>query len=161
MLVWVASLQTLATGKTVADTRMIQRNPKSITMFNEDFSRTYTRIAERTIELAAESAAAGETEQIQLVAQDPSTSIGFNLPDGPPPEDLRLEGPGTEELDVKQVRAYLQRKWEIFEGFPPRFREALKTENLDEVNKVLGRMGVKEAEELVELLQEGGMLSFR
>jgi cell division cycle protein 37 len=36
----------------------------------------------------------------------------------------------------------------------------LKTEKLDEVNKVLGRMKVAEAENIVELMQEGGMLSF-
>jgi len=38
---------------------------------------------------------------------------------------------------------------------------ALKTEKLDEVNKVLGKMKVAEAENIVELMQEGGMLSFR
>jgi cell division cycle protein 37 len=38
---------------------------------------------------------------------------------------------------------------------------ALQTEKLDEVNKVLGRMKVAEAESVVELMQEGGMLSFR
>jgi cell division cycle protein 37 len=55
----------------------------------------------------------------------------------------------------------LQRKWDIFQQFPDKFREALLTENLDEVNKVLGRMKVAEAENVVELMQEGGMLSFR
>lgn len=47
-----------------------------------------------------------------------------------------------------------------FQKLPPRFQEALKTENLDKVNKVLGDMKVSEAEKIVELLQEGGMLSF-
>lgn len=140
--------------------RMIQKNPKSLQMFNEDLQNTYTRIAQRTKEMAAEEEAMGEREQIQLVAEDPNLTIGFNLPEGPPPEDLRLEGPGTEELDVEQVRAYLQRKWDIFQSFPPAFKTALQTEKLDEVNKVLGRMKVAEAEPLVELLQEAGMLSF-
>lgn len=87
--------------------RMIAKNPKSITMFNEDFTRTYGRIASRTVEILAEEAAKGggegETEQIQLVAEDPSVQIGFNLPDGPPPEDLRVEGEGAEEMDIEQV----------------------------------------------------------
>lgn len=142
---------------------MIQKNPKSITMFNEDFQRTYNRIATRTREILAEEVAAGpsgEREQIQLVATDPNMTIDFNIPDGPPPEDFRLEGEGAEELDVEQVRAWLQRKWEIFKGFPPQFQDALRTENLDKVNKVLGNMTVSEAEKIVELLQEGGMLSF-
>lgn len=131
-------------------------------MFNEDFQRTYNRIATRTREILAEEAAApsGEREQIQLVATDPNMTIAFNLPDGPPPEKILLEGEGVEELDMEQVRAWLQQKWDIFKSFPPRFQEALKTENLDKVNKVLGDMKVPEAEKIVELLQEGGMLSF-
>jgi cell division cycle protein 37 len=94
---------------------MIAKNPKSITMFNEDFARTYNRIASRTIEILAEEAASGqgpdgsgEVEQIQLVAEDPNVKIGFNLPDGPPPADLRVEGEGAEEMDIEQVRHLLR-----------------------------------------------------
>ncbi|WWC67564.1 uncharacterized protein I206_101473 [Kwoniella pini CBS 10737] len=140
--------------------KMISRNPKSIEMFMQDFNQTYTRIATRTVEMIAEEEAAGEREQIQLVAEDPSVEIGFNLPDGPPPVDLRLEGEGTEEMDIEQVKAFLQRKWDIFQAFPDNLKNALKTEKLDEVNKVLGKMKVAEAEKVVELMQEGGMLSF-
>ncbi|WVR04327.1 hypothetical protein IAU60_001327 [Kwoniella sp. DSM 27419] len=140
--------------------KMISRNPKSIEMFNQDFKQTYERIARRTVELIAEEEAAGEREQIQLVAEDPSMTIGFNLPDGPPPDDLRLEGEGTEEMDIEQVKAFLQRKWDIFQSFPESLKSALKTESLDEVNKVLGKMKVAEAEDVVGLMQEGGMLSF-
>lgn len=130
-------------------------------MFNDDYMMTYTRIATRTQELLAEEEATrGESEQIQLVAQDPSMEISFNLPDGPPPADLRLEGPGTEDMDVEDVRAYLQRKWEIFQGFSEPLKAAMKTEKLDEVNKVLARMKVADAEKVVEDMQEGGMLSF-
>jgi cell division cycle protein 37 len=87
---------------------MIAKNPKSITMFNEDFARTYNRIATRTKEIIAEEAAAGdgETEQIQLVAEDPNVKIGFNLPDGPPPADLRVEGEGSEQMDIEQVSRF-------------------------------------------------------
>jgi cell division cycle protein 37 len=140
---------------------MIQRNPKSIQMFTQDLEQTYNRISTRTAEMALESSGPeGETEQIQLVAEDPSMQITFNLPDGPPPENLRVEGEGAEELDMDQVRAFLMRKWEIFEGFPEGLKVALKSEKLEEVNKVLGRMKVAEAEEIVGLMQEGGMLSF-
>jgi len=76
-------------------------------MFNEDFARTYNRIATRTEEIMAEEAAAGEVEQIQLVAEDPNVNIGFNLPDGPPPADLRVEGEGSEEMDIEQVSPVL------------------------------------------------------
>ncbi|WWC59077.1 uncharacterized protein I303_101624 [Kwoniella dejecticola CBS 10117] len=140
--------------------KMISRNPKSLEMFMQDFNQTYTRIARRTVEMIAEEEAAGEREQIQLVAEDPSVEIGFNLPDGPPPADLRLEGEGTEDMDIEQVKLFLQHKWDIFQAFPESLRNALKTEKLDEVNKVLGKMKVADAEKVVELMQEGGMLSF-
>ncbi|WVF70201.1 hypothetical protein IAT40_004989 [Kwoniella sp. CBS 6097] len=140
--------------------KMITRNPKSIEMFAQDFKQTYERIARRTVEMVAEEEASGEREQIQLVAEDPNIKIGFNLPDGPPPEDLRLEGEGTEEMDIEQVKLFLQRKWEIFQSFDDRLKEALKSEDLDQVNKVLGKMKVADAEQVVELMQEGGMLSF-
>jgi cell division cycle protein 37 len=140
--------------------RMISQNPKSIGMFLQDLEQTYGRIESRTKELILEDSQT-EREQIQLVAQDDNTTIAFNLPDGPPPAELRLEGEGTEELDIEQVRAFLQRKWDIFQSFDEDFRSALLTEKLDEVNKVLGKMKVSKAEEVVELMQEGGMLSFR
>lgn len=138
---------------------MIAGNPKSVGMFQEDLERTYKRIADRTVELISEEQE--DREQIQLVAQDPNMTIAFNLPDGPAPDDLRLEGEGSEELDIEQVRAFLNRKWEIFQGFDEKLKQALLTEKLDEVNKVLGKMKVPEAENVVELMQEGGMLSFR
>lgn len=140
---------------------MITHNPQSLEMFKQDFARTYTHIEKRSKELAAAAEAeTGEREQIQLVASDPDMKIGFNLPDGPPPADLRIEGEGAEELDMEQVRAFLQHKWELFEAFPDNLKTALRTESLEEVNKVLGRMKVAEAEEVVEKMQEGGMLSF-
>ena len=139
--------------------RMIQKNPKSIAMFSQDFTNTYGRIERRTKEMIEEEAAE-EKEQIQLVAEDPNMTIGFSVPDGPPPENLTVEGEGSEELDVEQVRAWLQRQWEIFDGFPENLKVALKSEKLDEVNKVLAKMKVAEAEEVVGLMQEGNMLSF-
>ncbi len=138
---------------------MIQNNPKSIAMFKDDFVQTYSRISTRTQEMIKEEST--EREQIQLVAEDPSMEIGFNIPDGPPPDDLRLEGEGTEEMDLEAVKAFLQRKWEIFQGFDESFQKALQTEKLDEVNKELAKMSVEKAEGVVELMQEGGMLSFR
>lgn len=141
--------------------RMISHNPKSLKMFADDFSRTYGHIERRSVELAKEAEADdGEREQIQLVAEDPNMKIGFNLPDGPPPAELRVEGEGAEELDMEQVRAFLQHKWELFDAFPAPLKTALQTEKLDEVNKVLAKMSVADAEEVVEQLQEGGMLSF-
>jgi cell division cycle protein 37 len=140
---------------------MITKNPKSIEMFTAQFRQTYEHVVKRSKVLSEEAEAeSGDKEVIQLVAQDPNVKIGFNIPDGPPPEDLRIEGEGADQLDIEQVRAFLQHKWEIFSDFPLDLQEALKTEQLDAVNNVLEKMSVRDAEKVVEDLQEGGMLSF-
>jgi len=141
---------------------MQQAGPKAEAVFQNDVNDTYARMEKRCAEIKKEAEASGDgdREQIQLVAEDPSTTIGFNIPDGPPPENLVLEGEGVQDLDVNEVKAFLQRKWDIFQSFSEDMQKALKTEKLEEVNKVLGKLSVAEAERVVELIQEGGMLSF-
>ena len=43
---------------------------------------------------------------------------------------------------------------ELFDAFPPGLQRALESGSLDEVNKVLGKMSVEEAEEIVGQLGE-------
>ena len=140
---------------------MITGDKRAETVFKDDFEQTYQHLKKR-VKLSQEEAAqdADGREQIQLVAEDPSITITFNVPDGPPPEDLRLEGPGTEELDVEEVRKALQYRWEVFQQLPKDMQEALKTNVLAEVNKVLGAMDVAEAEAVVGALDSGGILNF-
>ncbi|KAL8656295.1 MAG: hypothetical protein Q9226_002714 [Calogaya cf. arnoldii] len=113
-------------------------------VFQEDVNTTYARIRTRCAELAKEkesNSKATETEQIQLHAVDPNTSIHINIPSESP----------SEEVEVKAR--------EIFETFPPGLQRALESGELAKVNEVLGKMSVEEAEEVVEKLGEGGMLS--
>ncbi|KAL8762258.1 MAG: hypothetical protein Q9184_001706 [Pyrenodesmia sp. 2 TL-2023] len=113
-------------------------------VFLDDVNDTYNRIRTRTTEIAKDRASnpkATETEQIQLHAVDPGTSIHINIPSASP----------TEEVEVKAR--------EIFDTFPPGLQRALESGELDKVNEVLGKMSVEEAEEVVEKLGEGGMLS--
>lgn len=112
-------------------------------VFLDDVNSTYERIANRTAELATKPAdpSAGATEQIQLHAVDPGTQININIPQ-----------PGSsDQIEVKAR--------EIFDQFPPGLQRALESGQLDKVNEVLGKMSVGEAEEVVEKLGEGGMLS--
>ena len=74
------------------------------------------------------------------------------MPEGPPPEHLELEGPGTEDLDIEDVRKALQMRWDVFQSFDEPLQNALKSQSLDEVNKVLGSMSVERAEDVVKLL---------
>lgn len=138
--------------------RMVQSDGRALLVFINDVLQTYARVATRSKELSKTDE---PQEQIQLVTEDPSVSVSFNIPDGQPPEHITLEGEGTEDLDPVQVREFLQRRWDIYNSFDPKFREALETQNLDKVNKVLGDIPVPEAEKLVEMLQESGVLSFR
>lgn len=136
--------------------RMISDEKKAQLVFLNDVEGTYDHIAKRVIATAAEEA---EHETIQLMQEDPSKPITFNVPDGPPPEDLRLEGPGTENMDIEEVRKALQLRWDVFESFSDTMKEALKSGSLDNVNKVLGEMKVEDAEEVVKLLEVGGIMN--
>lgn len=112
-------------------------------VFLDDVNSTYERIKNRTAELATKPAdpSTGATEQIQLHAVDPGTQININIPQ-----------PGSSDPIEIKARG-------IFEQFPPGLQRALESGQLDKVNEVLGKMSVEEAEEVVEKLGEGGMLS--
>lgn len=137
--------------------RMFSGDPRARQVFDNDLKETFNMMMSR-----AENAKKEEEskERIQLVAEDPGSTITFNVPEGPPPENIKLEGPGTENLDPEEVRKALQARWEIFESFPEVFKNALKTGKLDAVNDVLGDMEVTEAEEVVKFLEIAGILSF-
>lgn len=72
---------------------------------------------------------------------DPNTKITINIPSADSNEPVEVEA----------------RK--IFDAFSQDLQKALASESLDEVNKVLGKMSVEEAEDVVEKLGESGMLS--
>ncbi|KAI9047995.1 hypothetical protein LZ554_007793 [Drepanopeziza brunnea f. sp. 'monogermtubi'] len=115
-------------------------------VFFDDVNSTFQKIKYRSKELEKQRAqqeaeGSGGVEQIQLHAVDPGTSINITIP------------PATSE-NPEKVKAR-----ELFEAFPPGLQKALKSGSLDEVNKVLGKMSVEEAEEVVAQLGEGGMLS--
>ncbi|KAI9879782.1 MAG: hsp90 co-chaperone Cdc37 [Pleopsidium flavum] len=115
-------------------------------VFYDDVNNTYTRIKIRAAEMAKERATeAAEggagVEQIQLHAVEPGTTINIVIPQ-----------PKSQDEVEKKARA-------TFESFPPGLQRALESGSLDEVNKVLGKMSVDEAEEVVGQLGEGGMLS--
>ncbi|KAF1958089.1 Hsp90 co-chaperone Cdc37 [Byssothecium circinans] len=119
-------------------------------MFTDDVDSTYSRIRTRAAEIKKEREESGGTEgveQIQLHAVDPGTQINISVP---PPEPTSSD-PEEQEAE-KAARA-------IFDSFPPGLQRALESASLDEVNKVLAKMSVDEAEEVVEKLGQGGMLS--
>lgn len=137
---------------------MVSGDKRALKVFEDDVERTYEHVVSR-VKISQEEAAQGR-EQIQLVPENPNTTISFNVPDGPPPENLILEGEGTESLDIEEVRKALQMRWDIFQTFPTELQEALKAGGLDGVNKVLGDMEVADAEMIVNSLDMAGILNF-
>ncbi|KAI8625257.1 Cdc37 N terminal kinase binding-domain-containing protein [Xylariaceae sp. FL1651] len=125
--------------------RISTKGHKAQEVFYKDVQDTYFRIKNRAAEINAQRAASGDSggdvEQIQLHAVEPGTEIKIRIP----PEN-------SEEADEKRGR-------EIFEGFAPDMQKALESGSLDKVNEVLGRMTVPDAEEVVGLLGEAGILS--
>ena len=120
-------------------------NHQARKLFLDDVNNTYARIRSRTAELAkqSEEEGSGDREQIQLHAVDPNTTINIVTP---PPMD---------KCDTEDETAAR----EIFDTFPPGLQRALESGSLDRVNEVLGKMSVDEAEQVVEQLGNGGMLS--
>jgi cell division cycle protein 37 len=124
--------------------RITTKGHQAQVVFNKDLTETYGRIKIRAAELQKEEGndPAG-VEQIQLHAVEPGTEIHINVPEADSEDPVEQEA----------------RK--IFDRFPPGLQRALQGGSLDEVNKVLGKMSVDEAEEIVELLGQGGMLSLQ
>jgi cell division cycle protein 37 len=124
-------------------------------LFTDDVNTTYAKIKDRAGQIAKEreeEQLRGGEEQIQLHAVDPNTEITITVP-RPIPTDLSesssVPPPPPEEMQARRT----------FEAFPPGLQRALESGKLDEVNKVLGKMSVEEAEEVVAALGETGMLN--
>lgn len=115
-------------------------------VFYDDVNQTYGRIKTRVKEILKEREAQGEesgmVESIQLHAVEPGTAINIKVPP-------------KESTDEKELAS---RK--LFEAFPPGLQRALESGSLDEVNKVLGKMSVEEAEEIVGQLGEVSTSTF-
>ncbi|KAF2868179.1 hypothetical protein BDV95DRAFT_610147 [Massariosphaeria phaeospora] len=131
--------------------RITTKGHQAHKMFTDDVNQTYQRIHTRAAEILKERAenppSAEGVEQIQLHAVDPNTTINIRVP------------PKESQEEDEEVRAVEIMARELFETFPPGLQRALESAKLDEVNKVLAKMSVEEAEEIVGKLGEGGMLS--
>ncbi|KAF9013206.1 hypothetical protein BDQ17DRAFT_1386816 [Cyathus striatus] len=138
--------------------KMMAGDKRAEKVFVDDIEGTYNHLVNR-VRISQEEASRGR-EQIQLVPENPDQIISFNVPDGPPPEDIRLEGEEAEKLDIEEVRKMLQLRWDMFESFPKDLQEALKDGTLEKVNDVLGEMDVQDAEAIVQQLDVAGILSF-
>ncbi|QKX64233.1 uncharacterized protein TRUGW13939_11406 [Talaromyces rugulosus] len=124
--------------------RITTKDHQAATLFRNDVNETYNKIKTRAAELAKDRSPENDpagVEQIQLHAVDPNTQINISIP--------APDSTVPEEIEARK----------IFDSFPPGLQRALQSESLDEVNKVLGKMSVEEAEIIVDKLGQGSMLS--
>ncbi|KAI9800021.1 MAG: hsp90 co-chaperone Cdc37 [Piccolia ochrophora] len=127
--------------------RITTQHHQAQKVFFDDVNSTHAHIRTRARAIANDRAADaaagnnGNVEQIQLHPVEPGTQIKIVVPQ-----------PNSEDEVERTAR-------DTFESFPPGLRRALESASLDEVNKVLGKMSVEEAEEVVAKLSEGGMLN--
>jgi cell division cycle protein 37 len=135
--------------------RITTKDHQANKLFSDDVQGTYGRIKNRVTEIKKEREEQGEpagVETIQLHAVDPNTTINIRVP---PPIPIDLTEPSSDPPPTEDEIAGRR----IFETFSPGLQRALEHASLDEVNKVLAKMSVEEAEEVVAKLSEGGILS--
>ncbi|KAJ7016661.1 Cdc37 N terminal kinase binding-domain-containing protein [Mycena alexandri] len=137
--------------------KMIAGDKRAEAVFMDDVEKTYAHLVQR-VKRSQEEAKQGGRETIMLASENEG-DITFNIPTGPPPDELVM-GEGMEDMDIEEVRKALQLRWDIFKGLPVNLQKALQTEELVEVNKVLGSMEVDEAEEILQRLDMAGIIPF-
>lgn len=123
-------------GLNVFFSRMSGPNTQGRKMFFDDVEKTYGRIQSRCIEIAAEEVTTSNgVETIQLQPMGDGSQL-----------TIRVPGPEDEE------------PYKVFKSMPKDFQEALKTGTLEALNKVLDKLAVPVAEDLVQKCSEYGFL---
>ncbi|GME93508.1 unnamed protein product [[Candida] boidinii] len=126
--------------------KLLDPNHPAAQAFKQDFEKTYKHIVSRCEHIKSEQAANGTgeddgeyegVEQIQLRSMDPNSEIVINLPDE-----------NSEE-------------YKFFKEIPTNMQNAIKTQSLDEINKVFATMPVEEAEHILELFDKCGVIQIQ
>ncbi|ODV78123.1 uncharacterized protein CANTADRAFT_54365 [Suhomyces tanzawaensis NRRL Y-17324] len=105
--------------------------------FNQDVENTFNHIKTRCEYLKNEQqvGSQNEEEMIQLKALDEGTELIVNLP-----------AEGTPEYEIFST------------SLPKDLQEAVKTESIDEVNKIFATLKVEEAEKILEVFNQCGVI---
>lgn len=112
-------------------------NPQPRRLFEDDVNKTYNRIKLRCAEINAEKQEQ-QVETIQLQQMQEGSKLTVRIPNA----------------DNEEEKPVL----EIYNSLPPRFRTALETGELDEINKVLADMKVEDAEIVLKVASDYGFL---
>ncbi|KAK6458109.1 Cdc37 N terminal kinase binding-domain-containing protein [Scheffersomyces xylosifermentans] len=105
--------------------------------FYQDVDSTFNHIKTRCEVIQSEHEAQGEEEEalIQLKALDEGTELSVSIPEE-----------GTKEYEIFTTKLSKE------------FQDAVKTQSLDEVNKEFAKLKVEEAEKVLEIFNECGVI---
>lgn len=115
-----------------------QNDEKVKGFFNEEYANTVNHIIERCKVIEQEQANNASNDEealIQLRALDENTTLTVNIPEE-----------GTKEYEVFSSK------------LPAEFQSAIRTQSLDEVNKEFAKLKVKDAEKILEIFNECGVI---
>ncbi|KAI5968082.1 CDC37 [Candida margitis] len=143
LLQYVAQIKGNSTSRddTIRAIKMLftkfQNDDKVKAFFNEEFTNTVNHIAQRCEIIKQEQANNANDEEalIQLRALDENTTLTVNIPEE-----------GTKEYEVFSSK------------LPFEFQNAIKTQSLDEVNKEFAKLKVEDAEKILEIFNECGVI---
>ncbi|CCH41537.1 Hsp90 co-chaperone Cdc37 [Wickerhamomyces ciferrii] len=116
----------------------INSHNQAFEAFKAEVQRTYAHIKQRCEILTQEQYEDinEEDQEIQLKSLDENSELIVNLPD-------------SNSKDPNELK-----RFEIFQELPEDMQNALKTESLDEVNKVFRGMPIKQAEGILEIFEQ-------
>lgn len=127
----------------------VMNNPQGKQSFLESVKQKFNHVKQRSKIIEEETINEQESgegiETIQLKSLDDSTELEVNLPN--------FELKGIDENEDKKIEA--------FNKLPKDMQVAVKTGKLDEVNKVFSKMTVEEAENILEIFDEGEIIGIK
>ncbi|CAG8458742.1 2374_t:CDS:2 [Paraglomus occultum] len=105
-------------------------------VFEKDVNDTYEHICKRCEVIEKEKGNQPQVEQIQIEMTGPGNMLSVHVPDKNSDDPAEIS------------------RFETFMTLPENLREALKTGELEKINKVLGSMSVPEAEKILEICNQ-------
>lgn len=119
-------------------------NQKGRESFLESVKQKYDHVKKRVEIIQQEQAEEGEgVETIQLKSLDDSTELEINLPDFS----------SSDPAEIAKKEAFLK--------LPKEMQDAVKTQNLDTINKVFENIPIEEAEAILDLFNEAELIGVR
>lgn len=117
--------------------------------FLESVKTKYEHVKARSVILKTEQEQEGDADEVEGVETIQLKSLDDSA-------ELEVTLPNFDSNDEEEIK-----KCEAFGKIPKPMQEALKTQNLDEVNKVFETIPIEEAERILDLFNEADIIGIR